>query len=53
MERLYRATLLTLYQISLLIGIVMMPVALITRKFGVRLPIHRLILSLKGAYENV
>lgn len=52
MERIYRATLLALYQLTLVIGIVLMPFALVTSKFGVRLPIDRAVLSLKEAYEQ-
>lgn len=52
MERLYRATLLAMYQMSLLVGIMMMPFALITRKLGIRLPVDRAILGLKQAYEE-
>jgi hypothetical protein len=52
MERLYRATLLALYQLTLLVGIMMMPVALVTRKLGIRLPLDRAVLGLKQAYEQ-
>lgn len=52
MERLYRATLLALYQLTLIVGIMMMPVALVTRKLGIRLPIDRAVLGLKQAYEQ-
>jgi len=52
MERLYRATLLVMYQFALLAGIVMLPVALLTRQFGVRLPIDRMIMGLKESYEQ-
>lgn len=52
MERLYRTTLLALYQLTLLVGIALMPLALVTQRFGVRLPIDRAVLSLKEAYET-
>ena len=52
MQRIYRATLLALYQMTLLVGILLMPLALVTSKFGVRLPIDRAILRLKKAYEQ-
>jgi len=52
MERLYRATLLALYQLTLLAGIVLWPLALATRKLGVRLPVDRALLGLKAAYER-
>lgn len=53
MERLYRATLLALYQLTLLVGILMMPLALITSRLGIHLPIDRAVLGLKEAYEDV
>lgn len=49
--KVYRATLLALYQFSLLLGIVLLPVALVTRRVGVTLPIHRVIDRLDAAYE--
>jgi hypothetical protein len=52
MKRLHRATLLALYQLSLLVGIILMPVALVTSQFGVRLPIDRAIMGLKEKYEQ-
>ena len=47
----YRATVFALYQFSLLLGIVLLPVALVTRRVGVTLPIHRVIDRLGAAYE--
>jgi len=52
MERVYRATLFALYQLTLLFGIVLLPVALLTRQFGVRLPIDRAVVGLKDRYEQ-
>jgi hypothetical protein len=52
MERLYRATLFALYQLTLLVGIALLPVALLTERAGIRLPIERAVLGLKGAYER-
>lgn len=52
MERIYRAIVLALYQFTLLVGILMMPVALLTKKLGIRLPIDRVVLGLKGKYER-
>jgi len=52
MERLYRATLLALYQLTLFVGIVLWPVALATCKFGFKLPIDRAVLGVKDAYEQ-
>jgi hypothetical protein len=50
--RLYRGTVLALYQLSLLLGIALLPIALVARRFGVALPIHRMISRLGDAYEN-
>lgn len=52
MIRPYRATLLALYQVTLLLGILMMPLALLTRRLGIRLPVDRAIRSVKRAYEE-
>ena len=52
MKRAYRATLLALYQLTLLVGIALMPLALVTQRFGLRLPLDRAVLSLKEAYER-
>jgi hypothetical protein len=51
--RLYRGTLLALYQLSLILGIALLPIALAARQVGVELPIHRMITRLGDAYENV
>jgi hypothetical protein len=52
MERIYRATLLVLYQLTLIAGIALMPVAMVTDKLGIRLPIHRAVRRLGSAYEQ-
>lgn len=52
MERLYRTTLFTMYQLTLFIGIALLPVALLTQRFGVHLPLDRAVLGLKEAYEH-
>ncbi len=51
-SRLYRATLLGLYQLSLITGIVLLPFALATRRLGLPLPVHRLVTRLGSAYER-
>lgn len=43
---------LALYQLSLAVGIVLLPVAMMTRKLGVPLPFHRVICRLEKAYER-
>jgi len=52
MERIYRATLLVMYQFALFAGIALLPVALLTRQFGFKLPIDRVIVGLKESYEQ-
>ncbi|WP_254864867.1 hypothetical protein [Halovivax gelatinilyticus] len=45
-------TLFALYQCSILLGILMLPVALATRQVGVTVPLHRLLVRVESAYEN-
>ena len=52
MQRLYRTLLFALYQLTLLSGIVLMPLALVTERLGLSLPVDRAVLSLKSAYEQ-
>ena len=52
-QRVYRTTLFALYQISLALGIVLMPFALAMNRAGVTLPVHRIIENLGDAYESV
>jgi hypothetical protein len=52
MERAYRATLLVLYQMTLLAGIVMLPLAMAARRVGLRLPVDRAIERLRERYEK-
>ncbi len=46
-----RAMLFALYQMSILTGIVLLPVALFARQLGVPFPIHRVVERLQDAYE--
>ncbi|MFC6906122.1 hypothetical protein [Halalkalicoccus tibetensis] len=50
--RLHRATLFALYQTTVLIGLLMLPVALAMRRVGLTLPVHRLITRAERAYER-
>jgi len=45
-------TLFALYQLTVLVGIALLPVALVARRAGIPLPIHRLIERLGAAYEG-
>lgn len=48
----YRATLLALYQLSIALGIALLPLALAANRLGLTLPIHRVVERLGAAYEN-
>lgn len=48
----YRATLFALYQLTLLAGIVLLPLALLAGRAGIRLPIGRAVEALGEAYED-
>jgi len=50
--KLRRATLFVLYQVSLLAGILLLPIALLLRRVGVTLPVHRLVARLGTAYDR-
>jgi hypothetical protein len=52
MERLYRATLFALYQLTLVAGIALLPLALVVSRLGIELPIDRAVLGLKERYEQ-
>jgi hypothetical protein len=52
MGRVYRVTLLALYQFTLAVGILLMPLALVTSRFGVRFPVDRIVRRLDRAYER-
>lgn len=52
MHRLYRATLFATYQLTVTLGILVMPLALLFRQMGVSLPVHRLIEATGSAYED-
>lgn len=51
-RRVHRATLLAMYQFTLLVGILLMPLALATQRFGLRLPLDRAVLGVKQRYER-
>lgn len=51
-SRVYRATLLALYQTCIAAGIVAMPFAIAARYAGVTLPVHRLLERVGDAYED-
>lgn len=51
-DRLYTATLFVLFQFTLLTGILLLPVAMVTERFGFRLPIDSAVEGLNEAYEQ-
>ena len=48
----HRLVVLALYQLTLAVGIVLLPIALVTRKIGISLPFDRVISRLSDAYER-
>jgi len=48
-----RAVTLAAYQLALVVGIALFPIAVLANKVGVSLPIHRLLAWLDGVYERV
>ncbi|WP_338742598.1 hypothetical protein [Haloplanus salilacus] len=47
-----RAVVFACYQLTLVLGIALMPVALLTRRFGVTLPLGEAVAAAGRAYEN-
>lgn len=52
-QRLTKVALLTAYQSTLALGIALLPVALVARKLGFTIPVHRLIERTELAYRSV
>jgi len=52
MDALHRASVFVLYQLSLLVGIMLLPIAIGLRRAGLSLPIHRVIERLGTAYDR-
>ncbi|WP_049930530.1 hypothetical protein [Halosimplex carlsbadense] len=48
-----RATVFALYQLTLLAGILLLPLALVMRKAGITLPVHRAVSRANETYEEV
>lgn len=51
-SRLYQLGVFALYQLTLLFGIFMLPVALVAQRLGVPFPLHRVVMRLDEAYER-
>lgn len=50
-ERLSNVALFALYQTTIAIGLLMLPLAIVMKRIGVSLPIHRFITRVERAYE--
>jgi hypothetical protein len=50
--RLYRASVFALYQFSIVLGIALLPVALVANRAGISLPIGRLVERFETAYRR-
>ena len=48
----HRTATFALYQLTLALGILLMPVALLARRVGVRLPVDRIVDAAGAAYER-
>jgi hypothetical protein len=48
-----RATVFALYQLTLFAGILLLPVALVMRRAGITLPVHRAVSRVNDTYEKV
>lgn len=51
-DRITRPVLFGAYQLALLVGVVLLPVALVVGRLGVTLPVHRPVQALSRAYER-
>ncbi len=51
-DRLRRYALFALYQMTVVVGIAMLPLAVALDKVGVTLPVHRLVAAVGGALDT-
>jgi hypothetical protein len=51
-QRAYRTSLLVLYQLTVVVGILAMPLALAARRVGLRLPLGRVVEGVGEAYAE-
>ncbi|MFB6173421.1 MAG: hypothetical protein ABEI39_02145 [Halobacteriales archaeon] len=52
LEPIERAGLFALYQLSIAVGLLLLPVAVLARRAGVTIPVHRVVERLGRAYED-
>lgn len=48
----YRASMFALYQLSIVIGIALLPVALVAKRAGIPFPVGRLVDRIEAAYRQ-
>lgn len=51
-DRLQRIALFAVYQLTVVLGITALPVALLLRRFGLRFPFHKAVQNAERAYET-
>lgn len=51
-EPINRTVLLLLYHLTIALGIILLPLAIIAKQGGFTLPIHRIITRLESAYQQ-
>lgn len=51
-SRVHYATTFALYQLTVAIGIVAMPLAIAARQAGLTIPLHRLLARVEAAYDD-
>ncbi|WP_225334113.1 hypothetical protein [Halomicrobium urmianum] len=51
-SQLYSGVVFALYQLSVLTGILLLPVALLMRRLGLSVPMHRVVRRLEEAHES-
>lgn len=51
-QAMHRTATFALYQLTLALGILLMPVALLARRVGVRLPVDRILEAASAAYDR-
>jgi hypothetical protein len=52
LRRLQRTAMLALYQVVVMAGIAMLPIALLARRVGLRLPVDRMVEAAGTAYDE-
>jgi hypothetical protein len=52
-QRAYRTSLLVLYQLTVVVGILAMPLALAARRVGLTVPVRPVVQGVGDAYESV